>query len=407
MWFQEILRDAGAGLREAGAYVGGLWFRLFGDGTPLPLDRVIAAVAIVAACAGLRRPIRYVLLVLLRQLMRGAAPSLRDDIAAALRKPLGLAPVVFGVYLAFQVVRIDEAGLAARLSPHVIATFVIVSVYWAIYAVIEPLIIHLQPADRRLTDSVVDWLRRSLRVAVFVFALAALLQQWGVRIGPLLTGMGIAGVGVALGAKDLFTNLISGTLILLERRFQYGDWIKVAGVVEGTVENIGFRSTRIRQFDDAAVEVPNSALSNNAVVNYTQMRRRRIFWLVGVSYSTSVDQLKQIRSGIEAYIFDCEDFVPHESASIFVRIDSLGDSSIDIMVYCFTRTTKWGEWLEVKERLAYRIIEIVAGAGSSIAFPSTSVYVESLPEGRPEPFVPPAGAAAPPAPPARGAAPPA
>lgn len=160
-------------------------------------------------------------------------------------------------------------------------------------------------------------------------------------------------------------------------------------MVEGVVESIGFRSTKVRQFDDAAVQVPNSDLADNAVVNYTQMRKRRIYWLVGVPYSTSVAQLKQIRDGVEAHIHGCDDFVSYRIASTFVRIDSFGSSSINIMVYCFTKTTNWGEWLAVKERLAYKMMDIVLGAGSSFAFPSTSLYVETLPDDMPELFLPP------------------
>lgn len=102
-----------------------------------------------------------------------------------------------------------------------------------------------------------------------------------------------------------------------------------------------------------------------------------------------MEQLRDIRQKIEDYIHTEEDFVSYKMASTFVRIDSFGASSINIMVYCFTKTTHWGEWLAVKERLAYKLMDIVTGAGASFAFPSTSLYVESLPADRPEVFLPP------------------
>jgi MscS family membrane protein len=178
-------------------------------------------------------------------------------------------------------------------------------------------------------------------------------------------------------------------LILGEKRFRKGDWIRVEGVVEGTVENIGFRSTIIRRFDKAPVMVPNTNLSDTAVTNFSGMTHRRIYWKIGVEYRTTVDQLRQIRDEMEHYIVESPEFASPKDVSTFVRIDRFSDSSIDIMLYCFTKTTNWGEWLEIKEQLAFHIKQIVEGAGSGFAFPSQSLYIEAIPSERPELFVPP------------------
>ena len=168
-----------------------------------------------------------------------------------------------------------------------------------------------------------------------------------------------------------------------------GDWIMVDGIVEGTVEHIGFRSTHVRRFDKAPVYVPNAKLADNAVTNFSEMSHRRIKWIIGVEYGTTVDQLRQIRDEIEDYILNTEDFAAPSDVATFVRIDSFNDSSIDILLYCFTKTTNWGEWLKVKEKLAYKVKEIVERAGTAFAFPSRSLYVESVPGEAPEVFVPP------------------
>ncbi len=357
----------------------------------LPMERIATALGVFLLCLALRWPIRHVILFLIVRTVGITSKDLRTQIADALRQPVGLLPVVLGVFFAFEILKVDESGIIARISKEAVATLLILAAYWALFALVEPLITYLRPRQSHLTAPVADWIRNALKCLVAFFALAAILQQWGVRVGPMLTGLGIVGAAAALGSQALFKNLISGVLILMEQRFQYGDWVKVPNVVEGTVESIGFGSTKIRQFDDAAVQVPNSDLADNAVINYTRMRRRRIYWLIGVPYSTTVDQLRVIRDGIETYIHECADFVPYKQASTFVRIDSFGQSSINIMVYCFTRTTNWGEWLLVKERLAYKIMDIVLGAGSSFAFPSTSLYVESMPHDQPDLFLPPEG----------------
>lgn len=384
--------DWPAHLDEAGLLrLEALGQHLLGALPSVPRDRFLLGLAVFVVALLLRRPVGWAAGLVIGRIVGVRNKGLRDDVTAALRPPLGLLAVAVGVFLAFEIIKSDESPVFARFSDQTVGTLFIVAAYWALLSMVTPLITYLVPGNGKLTESVLDWIRKAVQSAVVFFAIAAVLQQWGVRIGPLLAGMGIAGAAVALGAQTLFKNLISGVLILVEERFQYGDWVKVDGVVEGTVESIGFRSTRIRQFDDAAVEVPNSDLADNAVINFTQMRRRRIFWVIGVPYATSVDQLKRIRDGIEAYIHGSDDFVPPDLASTFVRIDSFGASSINIMVYCFTRTTKWGAWLEVKERLACELIDVVEGAGSSFAFPSTSLYVESLPAGRPELFLPPEG----------------
>ena len=168
-----------------------------------------------------------------------------------------------------------------------------------------------------------------------------------------------------------------------------GDWVLVDGVVEGTVENIGFRSTVVRRFDKAPVFVPNDVLSNSAVTNFSEMTHRRIYWKIGIEYRTTIDQLREIRDGIETWVLENEEFASPEEVATFVRIDSFNDSSIDIMLYCFTVTTDWGTCLRIKEDLAYAIKSIVEGAGSGFAFPSQSLYVESLPGQAAEVFVPP------------------
>jgi len=137
--------------------------------------------------------------------------------------------------------------------------------------------------------------------------------------------------------------------------------------------------------------VPNATLADTAVINFSEMTHRRIYWKIGVLYDTTAEQLREVRDGIEAYIHGDEAFADPSDVATFVRIDSFNDSSIDIMIYCFTKTTVWGEWLVVKEALAYRIKEIVEGAGTGFAFPSRSLYVEAMPGDAPEVFAPPAG----------------
>ena len=214
------------------------------------------------------------------------------------------------------------------------------------------------------------------------------MELWGIKVGPVIAGLGLFGVAVALGAQDLFKNLISGIMILMEKRFTIGDVILVSNEVEGVVEQIGFRSTLVRRFDSTPVMIPNYKFAEQSVTNYSRRHHRRIRWLIGLEYKTSIHQLKKIRDTITQLIEEKKDFAKNENSSFFVRIDSFSDSSIDMLVQAFTVTNDWSEFLKIKEELAVSIIEIVKENNAGFAFPSQSLYVESFPNEKSEIFNP-------------------
>jgi len=154
------------------------------------------------------------------------------------------------------------------------------------------------------------------------------------------------------------------------------------------VEQIGFRSTLIRRFDSTPVMVPNYKFAEQSVTNHTRRHHRRIRWLIGLEYKTTIDQLKNIRDQITSLIEQNSNFAKNINTSYFVRIDSFSDSSIDMLVQAFTETNDWGEYLKIKEELAVKIIEIVEKNNAGFAFPSQSIYLESFPNEKPEIFNP-------------------
>ena len=246
--------------------------------------------------------------------------------------------------------------------------------FWVIHQIIEPISYILSGLDKLLTRELIGWIIKSLKILIFILGLAAVLELWGIKIGPIIAGLGLFGVAVALGAQDLFKNLISGILVLVEKRFKIGDWIAVDGIIEGTVEKIGFRSTTIRKFDKSLAIIPNFQFAENAVVNVSETSNWRIRWIITLQYDSTIDQLKKIREEIESYINNSEDF--NQSTGVAVRIEKFSDSSIDLLVRCFTNSNSWSNSLEVKERLAIEIKQIVEKNKASFAFPSQSIYVE-------------------------------
>ena len=352
----------------------------------LEIGAVATAALVFIVCLLLRGGFTRVVVRRLARWAEKTESRLDDEAVAALEPPLRFMPLVLGLFLAKAI--LPFAGLAERIADDILRSLAAFVLFWALYRLAEPLRGVAARVEEKIGAEVVDWSIRGLKIAFVALGAITVLEIWGIEVGPILAGLGLIGVAVALGAQDLFRNLIAGLLIIGERRLAHGEWIKIDGGVEGTVEAIGFRSTRVRQFDKAPIYVPNSKLSDTAVVNYTRMTHRRIYWMIGVEYRTTVDQLRQIRDGIEAFLLEDEAFAHPPEVPTFVRIDRFSDSSIDIMVYCFTVTTSWGEWLAIKERLAYRIKTIVEEAGTGFAFPSRSLYVESGGDA-PEIFVPP------------------
>ena len=351
------------------------------------IGKALVALGIVAVFFVLRGLFSRFVLSFVHRWTARTETQIDDYLAQAVAEPLRFAFVILGVFFAAEYLALT--GAVKLVADNVVRSLIAVAIFWIVRNAVEPLSTLMHRLDRLLTREMIGWLVTGLRWGVILVGAATILQIWGIQVAPIIAGLGLFGVAVALGAQDLFKNLIGGISILMERRFHAGDWIKVDGVVEGTVEQIGFRSTKVRRFDKAPVYVPNHELSDAAVTNFTAMSHRRIYWKIGVEYRTTAEQLRQIREGIEAYLLDSEDFAHPPEVPTFVRIDQFSDSSIDIMVYCFTRTTVWGEWLKIKEELAFRIKDVVEGAGTGFAFPSQSLYVETLPGEQPEAFVPP------------------
>ena len=240
------------------------------------------------------------------------------------------------------------------------------------HQIIEPVSYILSGLDKLLRE-LIGWIIKSLKILIFILGLAAVLELWGIKIGPIIAGLGLFGVAVALGAQDLFKNLISGILVLVEKRFKIGDWILVDGIIEGIVEKIGFRSTTIRKFDKSLAIIPNFQFAENAVINVSETSNWLISWIITLQYDTTVKQLRSIRDQIENHINKSEDF--NTSIGLAVRVDKFSDSSIDMYIRCFTKTDSWNEWLSVKERLAGEIKQIVEN-NKAFAFPSQSIYIE-------------------------------
>jgi MscS family membrane protein len=310
----------------------------------------------------------------IKKIVNKTGNTIDDRLFDSLAPPLKILPIIFVFILVG--LFIDTENQLNIMINKINRTLTTIFVFWLLHQSLVPLSHVFKKLEELLSKALVDWLTRSFKYLIIFLGIVAILETWGIKIGPVIAGLGLFGVAVALGAQDLFKNLISGILIILEKRFQLGDIIEVPGHATGTVEYIGFRSTLIRQFDTTSISLPNYVFSDTAILNYSDRRYRRIRWTIGLTYESSTEQLKNVCLQIENHIMNSADFVVNEKYQLFVRIDKFNDSSIDILIYTFTNTNEWDKFLLIKQDLAYIIKSIVEKNDCSFAFPSQSIYIE-------------------------------
>ena len=326
----------------------------------------------------------------LYKIVKKTKTDIDNVVIEVIEGPLKFLPIVIGFFIATSYIEFNANIII--LIEKINRTFITIFIFWLLLQLIVPFSFVIKRFEEQLTTALIDWTLKGLKILVIIIGIVAVLELWGIKVGPIIAGLGLLGVAVALGAQDLFKNLISGIMILMERRFKIGDVIHIAGEAEGIVEQIGFRSTLIRQFDSNLVMVPNFKFSEQSVTNYSRRISRRIRWIIGLEYRTTVEQLKNIRNQIKEFIEKDQNFKNDDKSyfsSSFVRIDSFSDSSIDMLVQSFTNVTDWSEYIKVKETLAITIKGIVENEKAGFAFPSQSLYIESLPSNIPEVFIPP------------------
>ena len=301
--------------------------------------------------------------------------SMKSQLLSSLQKPLKFFVVSFGFFCATNFANTSQ-NISFFFDKVNLSLFTVL-IFWLIIKSIYPLSNRIKDIELIFTKDLLEWIINAIKLLLFILGFSAVLELWGIKVGPVIAGLGLFGVAVALGAQDLFKNLISGILVLVEKRFKKGDVIVIQNVVEGSVEKIGFRSTAIRKFDKSLCFIPNFQFAENAVVNITEISNRRINWIIGVEYKSTTKQLKNVCDDIEKSIkSNSKDFLVSNATPVIVKINEFAPSSIDILVRCFTKTNDYSKFVEIKDRLAIEIKTIVEKRKCSFAFPSQSLYIE-------------------------------
>ncbi|MBL6812198.1 MAG: mechanosensitive ion channel family protein [Luminiphilus sp.] len=227
----------------------------------------------------------------------------------------------------------------------------------------------LASSDRATISAVA----RLSRIVLWVIAGIMILQSLGVSVSGLLAFGGVGGIAVGFAARDLLANFLGGLSIFLDRPFAVGDWIRSPDrEIEGTVEDVGWRVTRIRTFDQRPLYVPNSVFSTVALENPSRMLNRRIYETIGIRYDDAA-AMEQIVAEVKEMLVAHDDI--DKGKTLMVNFVAFGASSLDFFIYCFTRTTDWATYHGVKQDVLVKILKIIEGQGAEVAFPTRTVLL--------------------------------
>lgn len=312
------------------------------------------------------------------KLVIGFAKNIKIDfmtkILEAFEKPLRWLFVIIGIQLALPYLPFE---LFATPTEHkIVRSLFIWLAAWGIYnltASTSFIFAHfVKRFDFQIDQIIIPFVEKLARAIVVVLAASIIAEEWGFNVNGFIAGLGLGGLAFALAAKETIGNFFGGIVIITEKPFSMGDWIKTPSV-EGVVEDITFRSTRVRTFAQALVTVPNATLSNEPIINWSKMGKRQVAFHLGVTYSTSREQLETVVYRIKQMLIDDED-IHHET--ILVNFDRFNESSLDIYLYFFTNTIAFNDYLKVKEQVNFKIMEIFEEEDVEFAFPTRTLVID-------------------------------
>ncbi len=307
-----------------------------------------------------------------------------DSLIYAIRKPAKASVWIIAAIMSFDVVEQNSKQNAVSsvidyIQPERYTLFVVLILCWFSLRFIkqaEKVLIDPSRLKKPMDLTTVHALGKAFKAAVYIVACLVVLQTIGVSVSGILAFGGIGGIAVGFAAKDLLANFFGGLMIYLDRPFKVGDWVRSPDKnIEGTVEDIGWRLTRIRTFDKRPLYVPNSTFASISVENPSRMLNRRIYETIGLRYDDA-KSVPVIVEEVRSLLKNHPDIDTNQT--LIVNFNAFGAHSLDFFVYTFTKTTDWVEYHKVKEKVLLQIMDVVHKHGADMAFPTHTLH---FPEG--------------------------
>ncbi len=340
-----------------------------------PLLRVVCALAIVILGILFRRLFVRWLICILLKLAKKTKTELDEMIIQALDKPANALVLFTSIWTALLVLSPPPSLLS--FINKVYRTVFIILVCWFLYRASGSLMWHLErtlnKTEKKASPMLLAFFRKALKTFIVVLEIFMIIKEWGFDVSGLLAGLGIGGLAISLAAKDAASNLIGSITIMLDKTYKIGDWIETEEV-EGTVEELGFRSTKIRTFSDALVTVPNAVMSNEPVTNWSKMGKRKVSYTLEIPLDTPLDKiellLQRIRDMLKGHADVNQDVIA-------VNLQGFGEATLKVLIYYFTKTTSFITYLKVTEDVNIRVLRIFEELGIPITVPVHRMLVEN------------------------------
>lgn len=322
--------------------------------------------------------IARIIITLLEKTAKKTKNKVDDIVVEIINAPLQLALKALGVYASFYIIILPNS--LEHIIHNFLNSIIIFALFWALHSGVEIInysLTHItDKIGKKFSNEVINFLAKGFKVFIILLGAMTVLQQWGLNVSGFVASLGLGGLAFALAAKDTAANFFGSLVIFIDKPFNIGDWIKTPEV-EGTIVDIGIRSTKIRTFAQAIVTVPNANLANSAIINWSRMGKRRIKTTLGLTYSTTPEQISFILKDLKEYLIHHPDI---DDETIFVNFSGFGASTLDIFCYFFTKTTSWGEYMNVKEKVFLEFMNIITlKHQASFAFPTQSLFIEKAP----------------------------
>ncbi len=316
---------------------------------------------------------KYVFSFLLK-LSRKTRSNFFPNIFLAFDKPFQWFFIIIGIYLS-----VKYYPYLNHLNPlfiKIIKAAIIYIISWGFFNLASTSSVIFRSINEKtnikIDEILIPFLSRTIQFIIVAVSVTVILQVFDYEIGALITGLGIGGLAISLAAQDALKNLFGGIVIITEKPFTIDEWIYTPSV-EGTVEDISFRSTKVRTFAQALVTVPNATLANEPITNWSKMGKRQITFNLTLSYDTPKEKIEYVVQSIRDLLKNHPEI--HQE-TIFVTVDEYDEYGLDVLLYFFTKTTEWGKYLEIREEINLKILGIVEEADAEIAIPAQKLYTD-------------------------------
>ena len=353
------------------------WLHHFTPGIDEGLFHWIACGIVMLLAILLRHVITNIIFHYLKKLAEKTETTLDDKLFPALEQPAASLVMVLGIFAALTVLQLSEK--ADRMINGGATIAILGVILWGFIRAGGAVLDHLEEMahDREMTVATfMPLIKKTLLVFAIIAGVLLIADSLGAKIGVFLTSLGIGGLAFALAAQDTIANLFGSFVVVIDQPFKVGDYVKI-GAAEGTVEDIGLRSTKIRTAARTLIVIPNKAVSTEAITNYTRMPQRRVEQVLGLSYDTTPVQMEGLLAELRTTLRSHEGVQP-ESVQVFFA--AYAESSLNLQIVFFTRNPDWVKHMEVREQLNLKFLQAVESRGLSFAFPTQTVHVATLPD---------------------------